>query len=51
VVNEAYYIGIQKDACVELEACKRVRELEAEVASLKAPDSTAMRIGRTLIAR
>ncbi|WP_242167688.1 MULTISPECIES: PAS domain-containing protein [unclassified Pseudomonas] len=40
VFNEAdkltYYIGIQKDVSVEFEAQERVRELEAEVASLKA---------------
>lgn len=40
VFNEAdqltYYIGIQKDVSVEFEACERVRELESEVASLKA---------------
>ena len=39
VFNEAdqltYYIGIQKDVSVEFEASQRVRELEAEVASLK----------------
>jgi len=40
VFNDAdqltYYIGIQKDISVEFEASQRVRELEAEVASLKA---------------
>ncbi|WP_439864679.1 PAS domain-containing protein [Pseudomonas antarctica] len=40
VFNDAdqltYYIGIQKDVSVEFEASQRVRELEAEVASLKA---------------
>jgi PAS domain S-box-containing protein len=39
VFNEAdqltYYIGIQKDVSVEFEISQRVRELEAEVASLK----------------
>lgn len=40
VFNQAdhltYYIGIQKDVSVEVEASERVRELEAEVARLKA---------------
>ena len=40
VFNDAdqltYYIGNQKDVSVEFEACERVRELEAEVANLKA---------------
>ncbi|BBT18683.1 histidine kinase [Pseudomonas sp. 1D4] len=40
VHNEAdqltYYIGIQKDVSPEVEARQRVRELEAEVAALKA---------------
>lgn len=31
-----YYIGIQKDVSVEVAASERVRELEAQVASLKA---------------
>lgn len=31
----AYFIGIQKDVSVEVEARERVRELEAEVAQLK----------------
>jgi len=39
VFNEAdqltYFIGIQKDVSVEVEAQQRVRELEAEVAELK----------------
>lgn len=39
VFNEAdqltYFIGIQKDVSVEVEASERVRELEAEVAQLK----------------
>jgi hypothetical protein len=30
-----YFIGIQKDVSVEVEAKERVRELEAEVAQLK----------------
>lgn len=37
--NEAdqltYFIGIQKDVSVEVQAAERVRELEAEVAALK----------------
>ena len=39
VFNEAdqltYFIGIQKDVSVEVEASERVRQLEAEVADLK----------------
>lgn len=39
VFNEAdqltYFIGIQKDVSLEVQACERVRELEAEVAQLK----------------
>ena len=39
VFNEAdqltYFIGIQKDVSVEVEASERVRQLEAEVAELK----------------
>ncbi len=40
VLNESdqltYYIGIQKDVTEQVEAKQRVRELEAEVADLKA---------------
>lgn len=40
VFNDAdqltYYIGIQKDVSVEFQTGQRVRELEAEIASLKA---------------
>ncbi|MBP5952645.1 PAS domain-containing protein [Pseudomonas iridis] len=40
VFNDAdqltYYIGIQKDVTVQVEASERVRELEAEVENLKA---------------
>lgn len=38
-----YYIGIQKDVSVEFEASQRVRELEAEVASLKIQLAQAQR--------
>ncbi|PSS58763.1 PAS domain-containing protein [Pseudomonas sp. BBP2017] len=40
VFNDAdqltYFIGIQKDVSVEVQAAERVKELEAEVAALKA---------------
>lgn len=49
VLNEAdqltYYIGIQKDVTEQVEAEQRVRELEAELAAVKA-ELAALRAGK-----
>ena len=49
VLNEAdqltYYIGIQKDVTEQVEAEQRVRELEAELAAVKA-ELEALRAGK-----
>lgn len=49
VLNEAdqltYYIGIQKDVTEQVEAEQRVRELEAELAAVKA-ERDALRAGK-----
>lgn len=49
VLNEAdqltYYIGIQKDVTEQVEAGQRVRELEAELAAVKA-ELEALRAGK-----